>query len=50
MRRRGWDGGKGRILRYVVGGALGYVASGDGGRRLRGRGEDEVRLMGGVME
>lgn len=49
MQRRGRDGGKGRVLRYVVGGALGYVASGDGRGCLRGRGEDEVRLMGGVM-
>lgn len=47
-RRR--NGGEGRVLRYVVGGALGYVPGGDGGWRLRGRRENEMSLMGGVMQ
>lgn len=47
-RRR--NGGEGRVLWYVVGGALGYVPGGDGGWRLWGRRENEMSLMGGVMQ
>ena len=45
MRRRRRDGGQRGVLRHVLGG-LGHVA-GDRGLR-RGRGEDEVRLVGRV--
>ena len=45
MRRRRRDGGERGVLRHVLGG-LGHVA-GDRGLR-RGRGEDEVRLVGRV--
>ncbi len=47
---RRWDGGEGWILWDVVGGALGYVAGGDSGWRLRGRRENEVSLMGGMIQ